>query len=802
MTAAPASTSPQTLVRLRAAGWPQPERAASMPDARDGATTITVTDRCLSRDGVPWVPVTGEMHYSRVPRHRWAETLRLMRAGGITVVATYLPWIHHQPERGTAPRFDDGLDVAELVRLAAAEGLDVVLRVGPWCHGEVRNGGLPDWVVAAPYTERTDDPAYLEDVRTWFGHLGDQLRDWCEPGGPVVGVQVENEIYDQPDHISTLKQIAREVGIRAPLWTATAWGGADIPVGDVFPMYGGYQDGFWLDTHDRWEDHGFAGQFSFSDQWDAPEIGADLAGDSRTAPVLDASAAAAPRPEFPPATCELGGGMASAYHRRIDAQGRDTAAIAHCKAGSGSVWQGYYMYAGGTNPGPDLQESHATGYPNDLPELNYDFRAPVGAHLQLRESFHRLRGQHAFLAAYGSRLAQMPSTAGSSPAQWALRSDGRSGFLYLSTHRPYASLPGLDGTRFEVDLDEQTVRVPHVPVDVPSGATAAWPVMLDLGETMLRWATATVLTRLDTPQGEPLLVLTAAPGVPVHLGFPADHEVTVERTGAESAGAGGRAAVLVDGDPGESVLKDVVPSATTVVRVDGPQGRARILVLSEEDALRAWTPTVDGRLRLVLTDAEAVYEAPGGETAAGDTATGLRVLTSCPASVDVLGIDAGAGYERHDVAHDVVEPRITVELVRAAREPAPAVVTVPDRASAPTASDVEERSARYRVTVTGLARAGERSLLRLDLVGDVARSTFDGRAEDLFWNGAEWDVDITPTTDAEERVVDVLVYPITDQTPVRLPERAEHARSLTTGPTAEIQSAEVLTFRTTTLSFP
>lgn len=798
MTAAPTSTSPQTLVRLRAAGWPQPERAASMPDARDGATTITVTDRCLSRDGVPWLPVTGEMHYSRVPRHRWAETLRLMRAGGITVVATYLPWIHHQPERGTAPRFDDGLDVAELVRLAAAEGLDVVLRVGPWCHGEVRNGGLPDWVVVAPYTERTDDPAYLEDVRTWFGHLGDQLRDWCAPGGPVVGVQVENEIYDQPGHISTLKQIAREVGIRAPLWTATAWGGADIPVGDVFPMYGGYQDGFWLDTHDRWEDHGFAGQFSFSDQWDAPEIGADLAGDSRSAPTVGEPASGTPRPEFPPATCELGGGMASAYHRRIDAQGRDTAAIAHCKAGSGSVWQGYYMYAGGTNPGPDLQESHATGYPNDLPVLNYDFRAPVGAHLQLRESFHRLRAQHAFLAAYGSRLAQMPSTASSGPAQWALRSDGRSGFLYLSTHRPYAPLPGLDGMRFEVDLDEQTVRVPHVPVDVPSGATAAWPVMLDLGETTLRWATATVVTRLDSLQDEPLLVLAATPGVPVHLAFPADHDVTVKGTGGtasaagETPGAGLSSVTLLVGDDGERVLADVTPSPTSVVRVDGPRGRARILVLDEDDALRAWTPTVDGRLRLVLTDAEAVYEADGA----------LQVLTSGPARVDVLGVEAGRGFDHHVVVHDVSDPQITVERVRAARDPAPAVVTVPDRASAPTAADIEGRSARYRVTVTGPARAGERSLLRLDLVGDVARSTFDGRTEDLFWNGTEWDVDITPTTDVEERVVDVLIYPIADNTPVRLPERAEHARSRVTGPTAEIESAEVLTFRTTTLPLP
>lgn len=56
----------------------------------------------------------------------------------------------------------------------------------------------------------------------------------------------------------------------------------------------------------------------------------------------------------------------------------DIIALANTKLGNGSVWQGYYMYVGGLNPAVAMQEPHLTGYPNDLPIIDYDFHAPVG----------------------------------------------------------------------------------------------------------------------------------------------------------------------------------------------------------------------------------------------------------------------------------------------------------------------------------------------------------------------------------------------------------------------------------------
>ncbi|MDW6064349.1 beta-galactosidase [Streptomyces sp. FXJ1.4098] len=198
---------------------------------------LSLTSRFLERDGEPWIPVSGEFHYSRVRRDRWSERLRLMRASGITVVASYVFWLHHEEARGDI-RFGDNLDVAGFVQEAAAAGLEVVLRIGPWCHGEARNGGLPDWVVAACPATRRDNPVYLAFVREWFTVLGRVLAPVCTPSGPVIGIQVENELYDQPEHLLTLKRTARAAGLRAPVWTATGWGGAQLPPGAVLPVFG------------------------------------------------------------------------------------------------------------------------------------------------------------------------------------------------------------------------------------------------------------------------------------------------------------------------------------------------------------------------------------------------------------------------------------------------------------------------------------------------------------------------------------------------------------------------------------
>ena len=71
--------------------------------------------------------------------------------------------------------------------------------------------------------------------------------------------------------------------------------------------------------------------------------------------------------------------------------------------GSGSSSLGYYMYHGGQNPEgklSTLQESQATGYPNDLPVKSYDFNAPIGEFGQINPQYYWLRRLHLFLHDY------------------------------------------------------------------------------------------------------------------------------------------------------------------------------------------------------------------------------------------------------------------------------------------------------------------------------------------------------------------------------------------------------------------
>ena len=82
---------------------------------------------------------------------------------------------------------------------------------------------------------------------------------------------------------------------------------------------------------------------------------------------------------YPYLTCELGGGMMPAYHRRINMSGKEIKPLAICKLGSGSNLPGYYMYHGGTNPYckehtmAETQASPVTNY-NDMPQTSYDFQ--------------------------------------------------------------------------------------------------------------------------------------------------------------------------------------------------------------------------------------------------------------------------------------------------------------------------------------------------------------------------------------------------------------------------------------------
>ncbi len=95
-----------------------------------GDNRISVTNQMLLKDGKAWIPVMGEMHYSRVPCDRWEENLRKMKDGGIDIVASYVFWIHHEEQKGEFD-FSGSRDIRRFIKLCHKTGLEFCLRIGP-----------------------------------------------------------------------------------------------------------------------------------------------------------------------------------------------------------------------------------------------------------------------------------------------------------------------------------------------------------------------------------------------------------------------------------------------------------------------------------------------------------------------------------------------------------------------------------------------------------------------------------------------------------------------------------------------
>ncbi|MET4591659.1 beta-galactosidase [Arthrobacter sp. 754] len=764
---------PTTLELLSATHRPHGSalQSPAMSNTVDPHSRWRLTSHYIECERVPSVPVSGEIHFSRLPRARWEERLRLMKAGGITVVACYVFWIHHERTEGEA-RFDGNLDVAAFVRLCASIGLDVVLRIGPWAHGEVRNGGFPDWVQAAAVGHRTNDPAYLALVERWFQRIGSELRGLTGPDSNVVGIQLENELYDQPGHIIELKKIARAAGLSAPLWTATAWGGADIPEAEVLPVFGGYGDGFWVDAAAPW-DPTFRQHYFFSHQWDDPGIGADL---REQLSGIDAAPPRSPFALYPPATCELTGGMATAYQRRPWPEGKDVAAVAHNKIGSGSGWQGYYMFAGGTNPPGGLQESQATGYPNDLPVMDYDFHAPIGAAGRLAPGFAQLRRQHAFLAAFGDRVAPMPSTLpdrlpasvdDSETLRWSLRSDGRSGFVFITWHQPHIPLPDYAAAQFKLALAEETVSFPSTPLPIPAGTIARWPVNLEIASVCLRWATASPLTVLG-PESSPTVVLAAEEGIEAQLCLPLG--TTLDGPAIPLAGntyaVDTREPVTLTATSGDCSLK--------------------ILVLPPQLADQAWVLETPHGRDLVLSADPVWLAADGGLAGRSVGSPDIRRY-----SMDLSGFEQVV-----TAAEEPGRPRhpAPAALLRAAKPVPASFGSLAGRAAAPSDNVMDGLAAVYRLDLAAASTSGgDHTELEIAWAGDVARLLVEGvLVADRFWDGSPW---VIETHDAGIRAgAEVLlqILPLSKAAKVGLPAAAQKRRDSVAGDLISLDGVELI----------
>ncbi|MDI1336724.1 MAG: beta-galactosidase [Lacunisphaera sp.] len=680
--------------------------------APDG-TTLTIDARTFRLNGTPWTPVMGEFHYARYPENEWRGELLKMKAGGIDIVATYVFWIHHEEIEGRWEWTGDK-NLHRFVQTAAEVGLKVIVRCGPWCHGEVRNGGLPDWIVARGHT-RTEDPAFLASTTQLYGQIAAQLAGllWKD-GGPVIGIQLDNE-YDGPaSYLLSLKKIARAAGLDVPLYTRTGWPElkTPMPFGEIVPLYGVYAEGFWDRELTSMPGSYWAG-FHFSKLRTDANIAQDALGgrDARDAPDVA---------RYPYLTCEIGGGMMSSYHRRILVDPRDVEATTLVKLGSGSISPGYYMYHGGTNPDgkrTTLMEEQATAITNwnDMPVKNYDFQTALGQYGQVRPQYFMLRRLHLFLHDFGQKLAGMDTVLPDQRAKgkddtttlrWAARSDGQSGFVFVNNYERSRALPAKDGVQFALKLaNGSTVTFPAAPVSIPADARFIWPFNLDLGGGItLRWATA-----------QPLAIRHE--GAVRTIYFAATHGLAPQFCFGPDVDPLGPAATASD-DAGK--VYELAPGSVTAVsnvRRDTTQV-LRLAVLSESDSL----------------------------------AFGLKISPPMPR--------IAVAYEQIKTAGPL-------------RKIAPGKIQQPV-AAAPVDADFAD-AAVWRITVPRDDDLAADMLLRLNYTGDVARVYIGGKLiTDDFYNGRPLEIGLRRhAAELKHGELTIAILPLQKNAPLFLPESAK-----------------------------
>lgn len=735
----------------------------------------------------------GEFHFSRYPEKYWQEEILKMKAGGVQIVATYIFWIHHEEIEG---QFDwtGQRDLRHFIELCKQNGMYVYLRIGPWAHGEARNGGFPDWLVNKNIPLRRNDPEYLKYVSNYFGQIGNQIHGlYWQNGGPIIGVQLENE-YGKAgpgagaEHLSELKRIALAAGINPPLFSITRWPPLDFPAHEFLTFNGGYPEKYWLNETADIPSSGlylFTVDRAISPDGSAGAMGAMSPGDPSSK--IDYN-------HYPLFSAEMAGGMETSYQRRPLMQPDDIAALTLTKLGSGMNLYGYYMFNGGAQPTgklTSLQESRASGYPNDLPRISYDYQAPLGEYGQERKSFRELKSLHLFLESFGSDLAVMhpylpdrtPTAASdTSTARVALRTDGSLGFLFVNNYVRKLAMPHHPGFQVRIKLPSGSINLPRTPIDVPANSYFIWPMNLELGAGRLQYSTAQLLSRLDKG-GKSTYFFFAIPGLRTEFAFDAASVASV----TASSGSVSRL-------DGVIMVQNPEPGMSTLLKVVGKNGRsAKILLLSETEAEQFWRVRLGNENVAMLSPADVFAGADGVHLRSIEPSrvTASIYLPGGIAPTSPLWLDRSWKIEPRKIDFKWISIRDAA--IRSSLRMQPSRGHRSTMPLAPEDADFAGAAA-WSLSIPAQSMNGLSDIfLRIHYAGDVARLYEDGRLlDDDFYNGRAWEIGLKRfLPEAFNKKLEVDVLPLPRKAPVYLDMRAWEQMN-NTGQTAKVMGVELL----------
>jgi hypothetical protein len=698
--------------------------------------TISVNNYFISKNGKPFIPITGEFHFSRYPSQYWDESIKKMKAGGINIIATYVFWNIHEEKEGNF-RWDGDRDLKKFIALCAKNEIYVFVRVGPFCHGEIRNGGLPDWLLGRPLMIRSNDPAYLSFVERLYNQIGAQLKgSYFKDGGPVIGIQLENEYQHsaapwgvtyagQPhdwtaaesdlsltqagvgvsetknpyadlgnDHMKILKSLALKAGMDVPIYTATGWGNAAIVTNESIPVTAAYAYPFWKAHKD------ISPFFLYKDMHRDPDY----------APVRY-------QPEdYPAFPAELGSGIMTVYSRRPIVEQKSFDAMMNRCLGSGANGLGYYMYHGGSTPRGE--HSYFSDEAYGLPKISYDFQAPIGEFGQVREGFQRLKLINWFAQDFGDLLAPMqtvlPENATTlkpenvTDLRYAVRVKDNSGFLFVNNFQDDLKTSDKQNIQIKIKTGRDVVTIPEASgFNVKEGENLILPFHLAINGADLIYAMAQLFTKSDDGK-IPYYVFVAQDGSNAEFSF------------AKSNGLSIKKAPGISLEQNEKRILVKCPKGTSEFSISLKGRQTKILVVEKSMALQSYMVSIKGQKSLVFSDAVILQE--------NDS------ITMLSAGRNVLNIQ--------------VYPKIQGKLnVGEATILAPAQsglmsafsISVPEVKLEPV---IKQVGARKTVVALPSSLKGLNDLfLNIDYTGDTGMGFLDGElVTDEFWKGTIWQI--------------------------------------------------------------
>ncbi len=698
--------------------------------------TISVNNYFISKNNKPFIPITGEFHFSRYPSQYWDESIKKMKAGGINIIATYVFWNIHEENEGKF-RWDGDRDLKRFIDLCAANNMYVMVRIGPFCHGEIRNGGLPDWLLGRPLMIRSNDPSYLSYVERLYNQIGAQLKgSYFKDGGPVIGIQLENEYQHSAapwgltysgqshdwtaaesdlsltqagvgvsetknpyadlgnDHMKILKSLALKAGMEVPIYTATGWGNAAIVTNESIPVTAAYAYPFWTAHKD------ISPFFLYKDMHRDPDY----------SPVRY-------KPEdYPAFPTELGSGIMTVYSRRPIVEQKSFDAMMNRCLGSGANGLGYYMYHGGSTPRGDRYYFSDEAY--GLPKVSYDFQAPIGEFGQVREGFQRLKLINWFAQEFGDLLAPMttvlPENASTlkpenvTDLRYAVRINGNSGFLFVNNFQDDLKTTDKPNIQIAIKTAGDIVTIPESNgFTVKEGENVIFPFHLAINGADLIYATAQLFAKSDDGK-VPYYVFVAQDGSNAEFSFARSNSLSIKK----EQGIG------VEQNEQRILVKCPKGTSEFTVNVKGRQ--TKILVVEKSLALQSYMVSIKGQKSLVFSDAVTLQKNDSiSLLSTGKNELNLQVYPKIQCKLSAGNASVSALNK--------------IGLMSAF------TISVPEVKIEPTVRQIGGR--KTVVTLPPSLNGLNDLFLNIDYTGDTGMGFLDGElVTDEFWKGTLWQI--------------------------------------------------------------